>query len=143
MLTSHQLRLFTAITVTVLVLTVPLEALNGLVWIAIHLFELLELIYELLEFILDETIYHVFHTSRHVTQVIVFYLMTGLFLFGLHRAVKGIRGVFRKEPIGIPGAWAKPIKNIAGLFNWLYLDRRAQMIFGVTFGITFLVMVAF
>ncbi|MDD5460041.1 MAG: hypothetical protein PHG00_00140 [Methylococcales bacterium] len=107
-----------------LILTLPLETLQVLMWIAIHLFELLE-------FILDDAIHHVFHTSRHVTQVIVFYLMAELFLYSFHRVVKSVKGIYRKEPVMISGESAKP--KTAFFFNRLFLNKRAQLIFGCTF----------
>ena len=136
MLTSHQKHLLTVISVAGLALTAPLEILHALVWIAFHA-------YELFEFILDEAIHHVFHTSRHVTQVIVFYLMGGLFLYGLHRIVKAVKGLYSKEKIGFPKEWTKQKEQVAGFFKQLPLGKTTQMIFGLTFGVAFLAIAVF
>jgi len=136
MLTSHQKSLLTVISVAGLALTAPLEILHALVWIAFHA-------YELFEFILDEAIHHVFHTSRHVTQVIVFYLMAGMCLYGVYRLVKGVKGVYSKEKIGFPKELAKQKEQVAELFKQLPLSKTTQMIFGLTFSVAFLAIAVF
>jgi len=136
MLTSHQKHLLTVISVAGLALTAPLEILHALVWIVFHA-------YELFEFILDEAIHHVFHTSRHVTQVIVFYLMGALFLYGIHRIVKTVKGLYSKEKIGFPKEWAKQKEQVTGFFKQLPLGKTTQMIFGLIFGVAFLAIAVF
>lgn len=52
------------------------------------LFELLHGTFELVEFSLDQLVEHLFHTDRHTTQIIVFYLLLSMvpfFIFQLSR----------------------------------------------------------
>ena len=136
MLRSHQKRLLSVVSVAGLAVAVPIEILHVLLWIVFHA-------YELFEFILDEAIHHLFHTSRHVTQVIVFYLMAGICLYGIHLIVKAVKGVCSKEKIEFPNEWAKQKEKAAGLFKKLALDKTTQMIFGLTFGVAFLAIAVF
>jgi hypothetical protein len=122
MLTSHQKRFLTIIFVAVFLIA-PIEILHALVWFVFH-------IYELLEFILDEVIHHVFHTSRHTTQVIVFYLMIAIVLSVIYLTVRTVRLIFTKQ-------------NIVDFFQPVYFSRKAQMIFGFTFGFAFLALTVF
>lgn len=122
MLTLHQKRLLTMIAVASF-LIMPLEILHAVGWVIFH-------IYELLEFLLDEVIHHTLHTSRHTTQVIVFYLMIAIALYGSYRIVRVVRSVCQKE-------------KIIEFFNPVSLSKKNQMIFGVTFGVAFLAIAVF
>ncbi|WP_031432880.1 hypothetical protein [Methylomarinum vadi] len=51
------------------------------------LFEFLHGAFELLEFSLDLLVEHLFHTGRHTTQIIVFYLMLSIGAVFLYRLV--------------------------------------------------------
>lgn len=55
------------------------------VWLIHSLFELLHALFELVEGALDEIVEHLFHTDRHTTQIIVFYLMWTMILYPAYR----------------------------------------------------------
>ncbi|WP_305907687.1 hypothetical protein Q9L42_014530 [Methylomarinum sp. Ch1-1] len=55
------------------------------VWLIHTLFELLHALFEVIEGALDEIIEHLFHTDRHTTQIIVFYLMWAMILYPVYR----------------------------------------------------------
>lgn len=110
-----------------LVVVMPVETFHLLAWGVIH-------VYELLEFILDEMIHHVFETSRHTTQLIVFYLMLGAFLYGLYRLARLLRFFNSKVIAGISG-WCAACEEKAPLVWTLWLlDKRIRMLCGFTFG---------
>ncbi len=48
------------------------------------LFEFLHGMFELVEFSLDQLVEHLFHTDRHTTQVIVFYLLLSMMFFFIY-----------------------------------------------------------
>ncbi len=73
-------------------------------------------LFEVLELVLDALIEHLFHTSRHTTQIIVFYLMWGMFLYGAYRTVKSIKrrvhGWRESYPDSLRHSWE------AMMLNW-------------------------
>ncbi|MBS3951967.1 MAG: hypothetical protein KGZ88_03350 [Methylomicrobium sp.] len=92
-------------------------------------------LFELLEFTLDEIIEHFFHTNRHTTQVIVFYIMMGLFIFIAYRTFvhsKRLYLVVRRE---FPDWWIQQKEQI--LVQWLSLSigKKLKMISGCTLGV--------
>ncbi|MCL7423461.1 MAG: hypothetical protein M8364_21455 [Methylobacter sp.] len=106
----------------------PVETFHLLAWGVIH-------VYELLEFILDEMIHHVFETSRHTTQLIVFYLMLGVFLYGLYRLARLLRFFNSKGSPGFPvGACAAYEEKAPLVWTLWLLDKRIRMLCGFTFG---------
>lgn len=54
------------------------------------LFELLRGAFELFEFSLDLLVEHLFHTGRHTTQIVVFYVMPSMAAVLLYRLVSRI-----------------------------------------------------
>jgi hypothetical protein len=92
-------------------------------------------LFELLEFTLDEIIEHFFHTNRHTTQVIVFYIMMGLFIFIAYRVFihsKRLYFVVKRE---FPDWWIQQKKRL--LVHWLSLSigKKLKMISGCTLGV--------
>ncbi|MDT8406089.1 MAG: hypothetical protein RQ715_02455 [Methylococcales bacterium] len=81
---------------TVVLISAPDLIMDTLVWLLSHALEALHLAYELIEFLLDEGIHHLFHTDRHSTQVIVFYLMLALYTSLGYVTVKRATVVFHK-----------------------------------------------
>ncbi|WP_020563309.1 hypothetical protein [Methylosarcina fibrata] len=66
-----------------LVIGIPDVVFGLLIELVHHLFEFLHLLFECIEGTLDHVVEHVFHTDRHETQVIVFYLMLTMAAGGL------------------------------------------------------------
>lgn len=52
------------------------------------LFELLHGTFELVEYSLDQLVEHLFHTDRHTTQIIVFYLLLSMVFFFIYQMVR-------------------------------------------------------
>lgn len=58
---------------------------DAVIWLLHHL---VVGIFEILEAILDEIVEHFFHTDRHTTQIIVFYIMFGMFSYLAYKSVR-------------------------------------------------------
>lgn len=76
------------------------------IWPLHHLSEAL---LEILETVLDEIVIHLFHTDRHTTQVIVFYLMFCLFAYLFYRSLRLCKVKYRYIKTNHP-YWYKEIK---------------------------------
>lgn len=127
MLSSKQIQIVMTAAVLILAVVMPVEAFHLLI-------EIVAEIYELLEFTLDEVIHHVFETSRHTTQVIVFYLMLGMFLYGLYRLARLLRAINLKVKTAISGWHAICSERSANVWKPWLLDKRVRMLCGFTFG---------
>lgn len=119
-----------------LMVIVPIDFFHALAWIVIH-------VYEVVEFILDEAIHHAFKTDRHSTQVIVFYLMMGIFLYGTYRLVKAARRTLSHVCGEKSGYWKKLKIKVSDFFKCFPRDRKAQIILGFTFGSACIAMLVF
>jgi hypothetical protein len=102
MLYNTRIKIFIGIAGIALMIIMPLEIFHVCAWLVIHC-------YELLEFILDEIIHHLFNTSRHTTQIIVFYLMLAMFLSLGYAALRKLHGCFMqaKTALSTPAAAKK------------------------------------
>jgi hypothetical protein len=127
MLSSKQIQIVMTAAVLILAVVMPVETFHLLMEIVVE-------IYELLEFTLDEVIHHIFETSRHTTQVIVFYLMLGMFLYGLYRLARLLRAINLKVKTVISGWHAICNERSANAWKPWLLDKRVRMLCGVTFG---------
>jgi hypothetical protein len=74
--------------------------INFLIDLLHHLFELLlevgHLLFEMLETALDHLVEHLFHTSLHATQTIVFYIILIPSLYIGYRILRGLYGFSRR-----------------------------------------------
>ncbi|WP_027157877.1 hypothetical protein [Methylobacter luteus] len=127
MLNTHRIHIVMIAAVFMLVVVMPVETFHLLAWVVYHT-------YELLEFILDEVIHHVFETSRHTTQVIVFYLMLGMLSYGLYRLAKLLGAINNRMKTGISGWCAERNKSAISTWKPWMLDKRVRMLCGFTFG---------
>jgi len=127
MLSSKQIQIVMTAVVLILAVVMPVETFHLLMEIVVE-------IYELLEFTLDEVIHHVFETSRHTTQVIVFYLMLGMFLYGLYRLARLLGAINLKVKTVVSGWHAICTEKSANAWKPWLLDKRVRMLCGVTFG---------
>ncbi|MCD2450501.1 hypothetical protein GO003_008880 [Methylicorpusculum oleiharenae] len=118
------------------ILLAPLEVTHGLMWIVIH-------IYELLEFLLDELVHHFFETSHHTTQVIVFYLMLMLFTCIFYRLWRWTTVILRVAKISFPNWWQSKKKDAVEAWSSLPLTKRAQLIGGFLFSSSLVSMLIF
>lgn len=127
MLTSKQIQIVMTAAVVILAVVMPVETFHLLM-------EIVAEIYELLEFTLDEVIHHVFETSRHATQVIVFYLMLGTFLYGLYRLARLLAAINLKVKTVIFDWHAICSEKSTNAWKPWLLDKRVRMLCGFTFG---------
>ena len=86
------------------------------VWLIHSLFELLHALFELIEVTLDEMVEHLFHTDRHATQIIVFYLMWAMVLYPAYRLFRYCKRHIIELQEAIP-CWCKDKKEQAKS-NW-------------------------
>jgi hypothetical protein len=86
MLKAHQKIIVQAALIGVLISTYDVLLHSLLVF--------LHIAFEWFELGLEELIEHVFHTTRHQTQVIVFYLLFFLILFALYRLWRVLPGLY-------------------------------------------------
>jgi hypothetical protein len=73
------------------------------------LLELGHILFEFIEIMLDKFVEHIFHTDRHQTQVIVFYLMLFLAFSGLYYLWRVLPSLCRqyKENLLVAWSWHK------------------------------------
>ena len=60
------------------------------------LFIMVHLAFEWLELTLDHIIEHIFHTDRQQSQIIVFYLLWLIALYGLYRICRALPGIYNR-----------------------------------------------
>ena len=135
MLTNYQKKILSVAVMTVFLLA-PLEILHAIGWMFFH-------IYELLEFVLDELIHRLFHTSRHTTQVIVFYLIMAIAFYGVYRTAKALQSFFRQEQIVFFINEFKHKNILADFISPVLLNKKIKYFFGLGLGIVFLTMAFF
>lgn len=82
------------------------------VWLIHTLFELLHALFELVEITLDEIVEHLFHTDRHTTQIIVFYLMWAMALYPAYRIFRYCKRRITELKQAIP-CWCRNKRNQA------------------------------
>jgi hypothetical protein len=111
---------------------------------AIDLFlELIHVSFELLEHSLDMLIEHVFHTDRHSTQVIVFYLLLSIAALLLYQLYKQLRTLPRRYygvKDSLISVWSQ--LKIEALEYWqdLPLARKAKWLAGIIASFSFMVL---
>ncbi len=79
-----------------LMLSIKMKWIAGSVFIGVLMMpdlmlELLHSIFELVEFTLDSLVEHLFHTDRHTSQVIVFYLLLSLLAVTAYQTIRRFR----------------------------------------------------
>jgi hypothetical protein len=103
----------------------------------------MHLAFEWFELALEHLIEHIFHTTRHQSQVIVFYLLCliGLtLLYCLWRALPGLYNRFKTRLLAA-GSQYKPY--IAGYWRALSLPQKTKWLASFTMSASFLVFFAF
>lgn len=103
-------------------------------WLIHTLFELLHALLELIEVALDEIVEHLFHTSPHATQIIVFYLLWAMALYPAYRLFRYCKRRIVEWKQAIP-CWCKDKKEQAAS-NWQQqsLIRKCEFITGCFLG---------
>lgn len=131
MKTNIKLKLIFAGSIIAMLVVMPIELFHGVAWVAIHA-------YEVVEFALDEVIHHVFHTSLHTTQVIVFYLTSTLILLGAYGVWRWLLRTCRQAKQELSGQW--PVCKQHAFCYWQDLppEKKIKMVSVLTFGGAFM-----
>ena len=69
--------------------------------------EVVHNLFEVFELAIEHTIEHLFHTSRHTTQVITFYIIMAIAAVLLYRLVKVMPGVYRTVHDRLLAYWVR------------------------------------
>ncbi|MBU2571522.1 MAG: hypothetical protein KJ725_16125 [Gammaproteobacteria bacterium] len=98
-------------------------------------------LFEVLELALDEIVEHLFHTSRHTTQVIVFYIMWGLFIGAAYWFYHYSKQLYFNIKAEFPD-WLFKTREQATL-NWKVLpfSKKIKMISGCSLGAAFVAVI--
>lgn len=94
-------------------------------------------VFEVLEIVLDEIVEHLFHTSRHTTQVIVFYIMWCMFICAVYWSSHQLKRLYFNAKEEFPEWWFKVREQAA--INWqsLPFGKKIKMISGCSIGAAF------
>lgn len=136
MIISTQTKLIIAAIVTAFTFIMP----ETIIWL---LHEIVVGLFELLEGALDEIIEHLFHTDRHTTQVIVFYLMWAMFIYGLYRLYRYLKNLYAVVKIEFPGWRSQKWEQISVGWNSLPIAQKFKMISGYSLGAACFVLLMF
>lgn len=100
-------------------------------------------LFELLEGALDEIIEHLFHTSRHTTQIIVFYLMWAMFMYGAYRLLRYLKRLYTVVRAEFPDWWLQQCELASATWHNLPLNKKYKMISGCSLGAVCFAMLMF
>jgi hypothetical protein len=107
---------------------------------AFHLLlELMHISFELFEQALDLIVEHTFHTDRHETQIIVFYIMLSMACYGLYKLYKLLRTLPRRcRECGesLAAGWLLLKQAISAYWQDLPPTGKARWLMGFTAGFT-------
>lgn len=107
---------------------------------AFHLLlELMHVSFELFEQTLDLIVEHTFHTDRHKTQVIVFYIMFSIACYGSYKLYKLLRMLprwFRECSQSLAISWLLLKKEISAYWQVLPAIGKAKWLMGFSAGVT-------
>ncbi len=110
------------------------------------LFELIHVSFELVEHSLDMLIEHIFHTDRHSTQVIIFYLMLSIAGYALYRLYKQLRTLprrYREVKKNLVTGWTQLKKEILTYWQYLPPVGKIKWLMGFMTSITCMVLWVF
>ncbi len=98
-------------------------------------------LFEVLELALDEIVEHLFHTSRHTTQVIVFYIMWGLFIGAAYWLYRYSKRLYSNVKAEFPDWWFHTREKAS--LNWqeLPFSKKIKMISGCSLGAAFVAVI--
>jgi hypothetical protein len=103
------------------------------------LLELVHVSFELFEQALDLIVEHTFHTDRHKTQVIVFYIMLSIACYGLYKLYKLLRMLprwFRDCSESLATGWLLLKKESLAYWQALPAIGKAKWLMGLSVGVT-------
>lgn len=94
---TYQRTVYTTYLIGIASVIIMPDVVFGLLLDLIHnLLEVAHLLFELFESALDHIVEHIFHTDRHETQVIVFYLMLSMAFGGLYYLWRRMPRIYHK-----------------------------------------------
>ena len=117
------------------------DVVSGLLLDLLHnLLELAHLLFELFESALDHIVEHIFHTGRHETQAIVFYLMLSMALGGIYYLWRKTPPVYRKFKENLLDALRQHKISLIRYWNEQPLIKKIKLIAIFNAGLTCLVL---
>ena len=109
--------------VVAILFAAPLEVFHLLLELCHVLFEWSE---EALDFIIEA----MFDTSSHSTQIIVFYILMSVILYGLYRTVRGLPQFYRQQKINLLDFLSDERELITNYWQDSWLNKLKLMIVG-------------
>lgn len=98
--------------------------------------ELIHGLFELLEFTLDLLVEHVFHTDRHTTQVIVFYLLIAAACVLIRKLIRHIPD-WRQDAVN---AWCQHLALLKDNWHAMALYGKTKLCLGLFAGLYLILM---
>ena len=96
------------------------------------LLELGHILLEFIEIMLDKFVEHIFHTDRHQTQVIVFYLMLSIAFSGLYYLWRVLPPLYRQYKENLLVAWSWHKTRAFSYWQELPLINKTKLVVIVT-----------
>jgi hypothetical protein len=125
------------------VIIIP-DVVSGLLLELLHsLLELAHLLFELFESTLDHIVEHIFHTGRHETQVIVFYLMLSMAFGGLYYLWRRMPRIYRKLKENLFAAIRQRKLRLARYWTGQPLINKIKLIAMFNVGLTCFILFGF
>ena len=128
----------------ILILFILIGVVITLYDVMLHsLFSIAHIAFEWFELALEELIEHIFHTNRQQSQIIVFYLLVSIALYGLYRlwrAMPGFYSWFKKQLFAASALYKSHITNY---WNEQSSIQKIKWVTSLTVSISCLTFVAF
>ena len=124
---------FILISVVITMYDVMLDSLFSIVHIAFEWFELA----------LEELIEHIFHTNRQQSQIIVFYLLWSMALYGLYRLWRALPGFYTRFKEQLFAASSQTKSQIISYWREQSSIQRIKWVTSFTLSISCLAFFAF
>ena len=122
-----RLKIFSTLTIAATLLFAPDVLLDLTSSVIVGLFESLE-------YFLDKIVEHLFNTSRHTTQIIVFYLMWMLLIFLIYKSVRAAKQQLDLIKNRLPLWWRFHVNEIKTRWYIQPLQKKIRVIFGCCLG---------
>jgi len=107
------------------------------------LFSIVHIAFEWIELALEELIEHIFHTNRQQSQIIVFYLLWSIALYGLYRLWRALPGFYSRFKEQLLAASSQYKSHITNYWNEQSSIQKIKWVTSLTVSISCLTFVAF
>ena len=89
--------------------------------------ELGHILLEFIEILLDKFVEHLFHTDRHQTQVIVFYLMVSMALGGFYYLLRALPPIYLQCKENLQSSWTCHKMQALGYWQQLPIFNKFKL----------------